>query len=91
MRPTMPLAELIYRPGSGQPDQKGRKIPHTLTSAELQSGNESLLEAVGGICVVAQQPVRSLPNSRTMFFDNYLPVNHLQAPLVNFLLCPDFN
>ena len=53
--------------------------------AELQRRDESLLKAVGGIGMVAQQPIRSLPNGRTVLFDNHLPVNHLQAPLETFL------
>ncbi len=31
--------------------------------------------------MVAQQPVRSLPDGGTVLFDNHLPVNHLQALL----------
>ncbi len=32
--------------------------------------------------MVAQQPVRSLPYDRAIFFDNYLPVKYLQASLL---------
>lgn len=80
-RPPKSSPELIYRPGGGQPGQKGGKISHTLTPAKLKSRDESFLETVGGIGVIAQQPVRSPPHGRAVFFDNCLPVNHLQAPL----------
>ena len=80
-RPPKSSPELIYRPGGGQPGQQGRKISHTLTAAKLKSRDESFLETVGSIGVIAQQPVRSPPHGRAVFFDNCLPVNHLQAPL----------
>ena len=55
-----------------------------MTPAEIKSRNESFLETVSGIRVIAQQPVRCLPNGRAVLFDNYLPVNHLQAPSAIF-------
>jgi len=79
-RPAKSPAELVDRPGGCQPGQQCRKNPHALTPAKLKCRNKSFLETVGSICVVTRQPVRSLPDNRSVFFDNYLPVNHLQAP-----------
>ena len=80
MRAAKSPAKLVDRPGGRQPGQQCRKIPHALTPAKFQRRNKSFLETVGSICVIAKQPVRSLPHSRPVFFDNYLPVNHLRAP-----------
>jgi hypothetical protein len=80
VRPSESLPELVYRPGGSQPSQQGGKIPHALPPANLNRRNESLLKAVSRIRMIAQQSVRGLPYRRTVFFDNCLPVNHLQVP-----------
>jgi hypothetical protein len=49
---------------------------------QLQGGNERFLETIGSICVVSQQSVSSFPDQRSVFFDNYLPVNNLQTHLL---------
>jgi len=79
-RPTKSPPELVDRPGGCQTGQQCRKIPHALAPAKLQRRNKCFLETVRSIRVVAEQSVCSLPHNRSVFFDNYLPVNHLQAP-----------
>jgi hypothetical protein len=55
---------------------------------DFQSGNECFLETVGSIGLIAQEPVSGLPHSRAVLFHNYLPINHLQAPLEPSALVP---
>ena len=50
------------------------RFPHALTPGKFQRPEECLLETVGGICVVAEQPVCGLPYERPIPFDNGLPV-----------------
>ena len=81
-------AELINRAGGGQPSQKGREIPHALAPANSQRRDESLLETISGVFVIAQQPMRRLPHGRAVFFDNCLPINHLRVPSELAQRCP---
>jgi hypothetical protein len=73
-------AKLIDRSRRSQPGQQGGEISHPLTPTESQGGNERLLEAIGRIRMITQQPVGRLPYRRAVLLDNCIPINHLHVP-----------
>ena len=80
IRPAESPTELIYCAGGCQPSQQSRKTLHALAPADIERRDESFLETIGCIGVIAQQPIRRLPDGRAVFFDNCLPINHLSVP-----------
>ena len=60
--------------------QQRAPVADRLPAGELDCLEKSLLEAILGVGMVAQQPAGSRPDERAMPVDDQFPVGHFQAP-----------